>query len=59
MKWHGKDVLVSLPCVGQYVGLEEATAVWHVYLGPVRLGTFYEETLRIVDSNAELGAEKV
>ena len=60
MKWHGKDVLVSLPCVGQYVGLEEIyDGVWHVYLGPVRLGTFYEETLRIVDSNAELGAEKV
>ena len=54
MKWRGHDVLVSLPCVGQYVGLEETyDGIWDVYLGAIKIGIFLEEHLRIIDHTAE------
>ena len=50
MKWHGQRVHVSSPCAGLHIGLEEVhNSIWHVYLGPVRLGTFFEDQLQIVD----------
>ena len=53
MSWHTKHVQVSLPCAGQHIGLEEIDeGIWSVYLGSLRIGTFIEEELRIVDINS-------
>ncbi len=50
MRWHTKAVQVSMPCAGQYIGLEEIDeGIWNVYLGAVRIGIFLEEELRIAD----------
>ena len=60
MKWRGHPVHVSLPCAGQYIGLEEVQdGIWHVYYGPIRLGTFIEEQLQIVDHFPKKGITKV
>jgi len=43
-------VTVSTTCAGLYVGLEEIDhGLWDVYLGPVKLGRLFEETLWIED----------
>ena len=43
-------VTASTTCAGLYVGLEEIDhGLWDVYLGPVKLGRLFEETLWIED----------
>ena len=60
MSWKGNDVRVSLPCAGQYVGLEEIyDGIWDVYLGPVKLGIFVEEQLQIIDHTEAMRIQKV
>ncbi len=50
IRWRDKWVAVSTTCAGLYVGLEEIDhGLWDVYLGPVKLGRLFEETLRIED----------
>ena len=59
MKWRGHHVHLSLPCAGQYVGLEEIhDGIWYVYYGNVRIGTSYEKDLRIVDTKNGLETQK-
>jgi hypothetical protein len=39
-----------MTCAGLYVGMEKIDhGLWDVYLGPVKLGRLFEETLRIED----------
>jgi putative transposase len=50
IRWRDKWVAVSTTCAGLYVGLEEIDhGLWDVYLGPIKLGRLFEETLRIED----------
>ena len=55
IRWHRGWVNVSTTCVGEYVGLEEIdVGIWNVYFGPLKLGRFYEEYMRIEDQYGRL-----
>ena len=52
MRWRSTWVNVSRVLVNENIGLEEVdTGVWDVYFGPVRLGEFHEQRMRILDAN--------
>lgn len=55
MKWKSNWVCVSRICQGEYIGLEEVdNEVWDVYFGPLRIGRFYEQLMRIQDDAGRL-----
>ncbi len=51
---------MSVTCVGEYVGLEEADdGIWNVYFGPLKLGRLLEQHLRIKDAHGRLRRHRV
>jgi len=55
IRWHRGWVNVSTTCCAEYVGLEEIdVGIWNVYFGPLKLGRFYEEHMRIEDQYGRL-----
>jgi putative transposase len=59
MRWKTNWVPVSKVCEGEYIGLEEVdNEIWDVYFGPLRIGRFHEEFLRIEDKNGRLFRHK-
>jgi putative transposase len=52
MRWHFHRVPVSHLLRGEYVGMEEIDdGVWDVYFGPLWLGRFHEQLMRIIDKD--------
>ena len=55
IRWKSRRVCVSQVLAGDYVGLEEIDdGVWDMYYGPVWLGRFFEEMMKIEDRNGKL-----
>lgn len=55
MRWRSNWVCVSRVCQGEYLGLEEIdNGLWDVYFGPLRIGRFSEELMRIEDHKGQL-----
>ena len=55
MRWKSNWVCVSRICQGAHIGLEEVdNEVWDVYFGPLRIGRFYEQLMRIQDDAGRL-----
>ena len=55
MRWRTNWVSVSRVCEGEYIGLEEVdTGTWDVYFGFLRIGRFFERSLRIEDQFGKL-----
>ena len=51
IRWYSNWVNVSQTLGGEYVGFVEIDdRAWDVYFGPLRLGRFHEDTLRIEDA---------
>ena len=51
IRWSSRWVNVSQTLGGEYIGLVEIDdREWDVYFGPLRLGRFHEDTLRIEDA---------
>lgn len=50
IRWHNQWVAVSTTVAGHFIGLEAVDdAIWDVYFGPIKLGRFLEDQLRIED----------
>lgn len=50
IRWHRRQLFVSLTLAGQVIGLEEVTiGYWNLYLGPRRLGLLSEREGRVED----------
>ena len=59
IRWKSQWVNVSITCAGEYVGLEEVdNDIWNVYFGPLKLGRFLEEHMRIEDAYGQLWRHK-
>jgi transposase InsO family protein len=55
IRWNHRWVNVSQTCKGQYVGMEEIEeGLWNVYFGPIKLGRFHEQSMRIEDEYGRL-----
>lgn len=55
MRWKSNWVCVRRICQGAHIGLEEVdNEVWDVYFGPLRIGRFYEQLMRIQDDAGRL-----
>ena len=50
IRWNHRWVNVSQTCRGQYIGLEEIDhQLWDVHYGPIKLGRFHEQSMKIED----------
>jgi transposase InsO family protein len=58
IRWRSNWVSVRRVFEGDYIGLEEVdTGTWDVYYGPLRVGRFFEQLLRIEDRFGRLFRE--
>jgi putative transposase len=59
IRWNHQWVNVSQTCKGQHVGLEEIEEnVWNVDYGPIKLGRFHEQKMRIEDEYGRLERQR-
>ena len=59
IRWKSQWVNVSITCAGEYVGLEEVDdGIWNLYFGPLKLGRFLEQHMRIEDAYGQLWRHK-
>lgn len=55
VRWKGRRVCVSHIIAGQYIGFEEVDENrWDVFYGPLCIGRFHEDKLRIEDAYGKL-----
>ncbi len=60
IRWNRRWVNVSVPCMGEYVGLEEVDdGIWTVSCGPLKLRRLLEQHLRIEDAHGRLRRHRV
>jgi len=60
VRWNSRWVNVSHVLAQEYVGLEEIdNGLWNIYFGPLWLGRFHEEDMRIEDALGRKRRRKV
>ena len=60
MKWRGSCVFVGEAMRGEVIGVEPVdNGVWHVHLGPMRLGALHERSKMVVPLALDADPESV
>lgn len=55
IRWHNQWVCISHVCAGQYIGFEQIDfRLWEVFYGPVKIGRFHEDKMRLEDAYGRL-----